>query len=387
MQLQSNPYPGGVDVVVPFYNEASVLPDLCRQFAAQVGPDGQSLPEDYWRIIMVNNASTDDSVRIIRSLAGQSGMPQVVILEEPQKGVVQARKTGTEYVLANQGSNPFVLHIDADNDLPDTLLFDVGQRLSTGETDVLAYAGHFSLDFWRRVPRLAQVYFESIGMLEFSAETRRYFGFDKHHALFTEQLFQDFIRVPNQLGLAMTKDSLQRCGGYFREYDAAGNEILGEARNIWFRLDINDARLAYVDKPFITLNPRRLLGDPERWCSGQSYAGGMPDLRDTELEDNYAVLNGLAEQVEFAPVAKNLIKRFIIEPCVVKPDRVTANSDYFAGIESEFHHRIDHWRQQHSLCQYADALPLVLELTEQYSSAILNNMRCLRGLGKLDDRD
>ncbi len=369
----------GVDVVVPFYNEASVLADLCREFAGQKDANGHLLSSDSWRVIAVNNASTDDSAGIIQSFRGQPGMPETIILDEPQKGVVQARRTGTDYALAD-ARHPFVLHIDADNRLPETLIADVSRRLSSGRADVLAYAGHFSLDFWQRVPRLAQRYYESTGVLEFCAETRRHFGFDEARALFTRQLFEDFVRVPNQLGLAMTKASLQQCGGYFREYDAQGNEILGEARNIWFRLDMHDARLDYVDDLIVTLNPRRLLGDPERWCSGQSYAGGMTDLRDIDSEDNYALLNRLAEKVEFAPVRRNMIKRFIIEPCVVKPQRIKANSGYFTSIEADFHQQIVRWRERHPLRQYADALPLVLDLTEQYSSTILNNMRYLRGL-------
>lgn len=371
---------GGVDVVVPFYNEASILADLCHQFISQINDEKQPLPTNAWRVIAVNNASTDHSVSVLKSFIGRPGMPDLIIIDEPRKGVVQARKTGSEYALRVMEHYPYLLHIDADNELPTNLITDVCNRLSQGHTEVLSYAGHFSHDFWQRVPRLAQRYFDEVGVLDFCDTTRQYFGFKSENALFSEQLFNDFVRVPNQLGLAMTKDSFKNCGGYFQEYDNVGNEILGEARNIWFRLDIKGARLNYVNAPFITLNPRRLLGDPERWCSGRSYEGGMIDIRNTEHSDTHALLNQLAENVDFSSIRRNLAKRFIIETCIADRSRITNNPDYFIGIQSGFKMQLENWLKNNTLQNYADTLPLVMRLTDQYAEPIIDNMRVMRGL-------
>ena len=379
-----SPLPGGVDVVVPFYNEATVLTQLCQQFIHQVDDRNQPIDSSAWRVIAVNNASTDNSVEILTAAAQQPGMPELIVIDEPVKGVVRARQTGAQYALRSAAHNPYLLHIDADNQLPAGLIADVSRRLASGQSDVLAYAGHFSWRFWRQVPQLAQRYYAAVGTLEFCPQTCKDFGFSHTQALLTPQLYQDFVRVPNQLGLAMTKISYVNCGGYFSEYAGDGKEILGEARNIWHRLDRAGANLAYAEQPFITLNPRRLLADPERWCAGRSYAGGMSDFRSAATADAHARLNRLAAGIDFAPVRRNIIKRFIIETCVAKPERIAANREYFAGVLEPFRASVYDWHHRKPVRNYADVLPLVLELTARYAEMILENIRQIRGIGSAD---
>jgi glycosyltransferase involved in cell wall biosynthesis len=376
-----NPHPG-VDIVVPFYNEETVLPGLCRQLVSQTDDRGNPLPRGFFRVIAVNNASTDTSAEIIKRYAASKDMPEMILVNEPVKGVVQARKTGSELALRESRQYPFLLHIDADNLLPPDLVFDVCLRLSRTNTDVLAYSGHFAAEFWKRVPNLALRYFRDVGTLEFCDMTKQAFGFDDNSALFTEQIYRDFVRVPNQLGLAVTKEIFERVGGYSREYKEDGSEVLGEARNIWFRLDRADARLTHVRSPFITLNPRRLLYDPVRWCEGRSYDAGMPDLRqvETEQEKNYSLLNRLADRVDFYQIRKNLVKRFIIEPCVGRIERVRQNPAYFNGIFDAVYQRIESWSAANQVEKYVDTFPLVIELSQLYTDKILENIRALRGL-------
>ena len=374
----------GLDIVVPFYNEERILDQLCQDFIAQVDDHGRALDKQSYRVVAVNNASTDSSVDIITSYSGRAGMPEMVIVHEMVKGVVQARKTGSEFAMKNQSDYPYLLHIDADNRLPDTLVWDAIERFKKNTDDILAYSGHFSLDFWNKVPQLAQCFFEGVGIIEFSETTRHEFGFNSNDALFSEDVFNDFIRVPNQLGLGVRKDIFKEAGAYLREYQQNGEEILGEARNLWFRLDRLGARLHHVRDPFITLNARRLLCDPVRWCGGRSYDGGMLDLRqkNPSESDQYLLLNELANSVNFSQVRSNLIKRLIIEPCVAKPSRLNAQPDYFDGCLSLMINDIKQWSQNNLISTYADVLPLVLHLCEQYSDRILQNMCELRGIDK-----
>ena len=370
-----------VDIVVPFYNEESVLGRLCEDFILQVGQQGHPLSKGTFRIIAVNNASTDSSVEVLNHYIESKKLPMVII-NESEKGVVIARKTGSEFALKEIESIPYLLHIDADNRLPPKLISDVLHRFNHTGNDVLSYNGHFSTDFWLKVPELAQHYYEDVGILEFSNETLNAFKFQKQQALFNQQIFEDFIRVPNQLALAVRKKAFKSAGGYVREYMENGEEILGEARNLWFRLDRLGASLAYVCDPYITLNPRRLLCDPIRWCGGRSYEGGMVDLRQkgSNRDNQYDLLNKLAKTVDFTHIRRNLVKRFIIEPSITRPERIERNIKYFHGFYTEFDDLITNWYSHHEVNYYSDVLPLILTLCDRFSDKIIKNIIHIRKL-------
>src|ERR1700736_5849214 len=87
-----------VSFVVPAYNEA-VLIRACRAaITAEVSRTGCRA-----EIIVVNNGSTDGTRRIALSTPG------VKVIDEPQRGLVQARRVGC---LAAEGEN--IANIDAD---------------------------------------------------------------------------------------------------------------------------------------------------------------------------------------------------------------------------------------------------------------------------------
>jgi hypothetical protein len=108
----------------------------------------------------------------------------------------------------------------------------------------------------------------------------------------------------------------------------------------------------------------------------------MPDLRqvETEQEKNYSLLNRLADRVDFYQIRKNLVKRFIIEPCVGRIERVRQNPAYFNGIFDAVYQRIESWSAANQVEKYVDTFPLVIELSQLYTDKILENIRALRGL-------
>jgi glycosyltransferase involved in cell wall biosynthesis len=69
-----------IDVVIPVYNEAVALPSAVRRLHAFLG---QELPYR-WRITIADNASTDATLQVARSLAG--ALPSVRVLHLEQKG-------------------------------------------------------------------------------------------------------------------------------------------------------------------------------------------------------------------------------------------------------------------------------------------------------------
>jgi hypothetical protein len=71
MQL---PHPIFLSIVLVVRNQAAVLPDLLTQAARTV----EALATD-WEIVVVDNGSTDDSIRVLRELTRESGLPNLQV--------------------------------------------------------------------------------------------------------------------------------------------------------------------------------------------------------------------------------------------------------------------------------------------------------------------
>ena len=87
-----------VRFVVPAYNEEALLPSCLDAIAAEISRTRCEV-----EIIVVNNGSTDGTRRIASSIPG------VRVIDEPQRGIVQARKAGFR---AAKGE--LIANIDAD---------------------------------------------------------------------------------------------------------------------------------------------------------------------------------------------------------------------------------------------------------------------------------
>jgi len=71
-----------LDLVIPVYNEAHVLEDSLRRLAAAMGED-----RDFqWRIVVVDNGSTDDTAQIGRRLAEESERVDFLHLDGKGRG-------------------------------------------------------------------------------------------------------------------------------------------------------------------------------------------------------------------------------------------------------------------------------------------------------------
>lgn len=87
--------PPTITAIVCAYNEASVLAPCLYSLLAQTRP-----PDE---IIVVNNASTDETGQVARTVPG------VRVIDEPSKGLVVARETGRRHA-----SGDILLYLDAD---------------------------------------------------------------------------------------------------------------------------------------------------------------------------------------------------------------------------------------------------------------------------------
>jgi glycosyltransferase involved in cell wall biosynthesis len=113
-----------ISFVVPAYNEEALIASCLAAIQAEIArTDCRS------EIIVVDNNSTDGTRRIASSIPG------VVIVDEPQRGLVQARRAG--YLAAN---GEFIANIDADTILPEGWLRTALEEFSRSP-DLVALSG------------------------------------------------------------------------------------------------------------------------------------------------------------------------------------------------------------------------------------------------------
>ena len=117
-----------ISVIVCAYNEAGYLgPCLQSLFQQSLIPD---------EVLVVNNASTDDTAAIARAIPG------VRVIDEPRKGLVRARETGR---VAACGQ--LLVYVDADCRAPGTWLARVADRFAR-QPGLVALSGPYRFYDW-----------------------------------------------------------------------------------------------------------------------------------------------------------------------------------------------------------------------------------------------
>lgn len=96
----------GVSVIVCCYNSAARLPETLRHLAQQQVPE--SLP---WEVIVVNNASSDNTAQVAAKLWQELGNPTALrVVDEPVPGLSWARERGIACA-----QYPILVFVDDDN--------------------------------------------------------------------------------------------------------------------------------------------------------------------------------------------------------------------------------------------------------------------------------
>lgn len=373
---------GGIDLVMPLHNEAQVLDATFANLAAQVDGDGVPLPRGFLRVVAVDNASTDDTLARLHALSRDPAMPEVVVLQEPVKGVVQARVRGSEYAMRpeQRAHRPHLLHMDADNTFSPGLVWDAWRLLDQGHLDAVTYRGFRPTRFWQHVPELAALHFDTMGGIDFSDAQMRVLGLDPARAVLTASLFDDFEQFPVQWAFAMTKDMQAACGGYIREFHDDGTERLGEARNTMYRVVRAGARTACATTAWVEINLRRLVLDALRLGRGESYVGTMRDIRAEPGPEHFEALRAQVAGLDLRGHRRNFVQRCIVEPCLAKPELVLQNAGVFGPAAQSIHDEICRWHDQHDTAMYLGVWPLSVALVERLHADILRNIAAQRGL-------
>src|SRR4051794_31880651 len=102
------PRTGIIRVVLPAYNEQKSLPTLLKRL--DLAFEESALRGD---ILIVNDGSTDDTVKVVRNYTGQS--PVRLLNLQPNRGLAEALKNGFLTSVAECESGDIIITMDADN--------------------------------------------------------------------------------------------------------------------------------------------------------------------------------------------------------------------------------------------------------------------------------
>ena len=122
-----------ISVIVCAYNESRCLSACLHSLLAQTRP-----PDE---ILVINNASTDDTADVARRIPG------VRVIDEPVKGLVTARETGRR-----QASGDVLAYVDADCRAPLQWLERVERRFARAPAQV-AVTGPYRFYDWDIIGR------------------------------------------------------------------------------------------------------------------------------------------------------------------------------------------------------------------------------------------
>jgi len=127
-----------ISFVVPAYNEEKRLAANLHAIVAEIARTGCNA-----EVIVVNNASTDRTAEIAASF------PDVIVVDEPEKGLVQARRAGF-----NRATGKLIANVDADTIVTQGWLGRVLYQFSR-HPDLVALSGPYIYYDTSRATRFA----------------------------------------------------------------------------------------------------------------------------------------------------------------------------------------------------------------------------------------
>jgi glycosyltransferase involved in cell wall biosynthesis len=136
-----------ISFVVPAYNEETLLMRSLPAIRNEILRAGQVLGQDA-EIIVVNNASTDRTREVAESIDG------VQVVDEPRKGLVQARWCGFEH-----SCGELVANIDADTIIPPGWLTEVMRQFGKSQNLVALSGPYVYYGVKRRVNVVVGTYY------------------------------------------------------------------------------------------------------------------------------------------------------------------------------------------------------------------------------------
>lgn len=76
-----------LSVIIPAYNEEASLPFTLEKLADRFNENGDPIDQSLYRIIVVNNNSTDGTGKVVAEFKDRKDVPQCILVNEKEKGM------------------------------------------------------------------------------------------------------------------------------------------------------------------------------------------------------------------------------------------------------------------------------------------------------------
>jgi hypothetical protein len=266
--------------MLPFLNEQTLLGATCRSLGFGRGVDAS--PQNT-TLFLIDNASTDESLRIAKEVQQRSAAGSVVLGMESERGYVPPRHLGALIAQKRQtatrsaGEPLLILQVDADTFYRPGYLAAMRRAAESAGPNVLLDARtEYPLEFVQQHPD----YLDLCNAVDRSVD--RWFA----------PLDRDVI-VDDKVSAYFLSDYFA-WGGHQREYSLAKNEIHAETSRLYLRAKARKAMRCQVDSATAEPSMRRLFKEP----SLQFATAGFPreDTWSNAWQRNY---DGPKTLVEF----------------------------------------------------------------------------------------
>lgn len=205
-----------VSILLPFRNASATLDAAIASMVAQTFTD--------WELLLVNNASTDESPAIAQRWAQRD--PRIRILHEPLVGIAHALNTGLA-----QAKGAYIARMDADDvSLPERLARQLAYLDAHPELGVLGTRTRFESSVERNIGMRAYVYWQNAIITA-----------EQHY-------LKRFVDAPlAHPTVVFRRDLVERFGGY-------NSGPLPEDHELWLRWMHGGVRFAKLPEELLVWN-------------------------------------------------------------------------------------------------------------------------------------
>ncbi|OEU91975.1 glycosyltransferase [Streptomyces abyssalis] len=319
-----------MSVVLPVYNEAENLPAVLDSLNGQRGPDGP-LDKSLYEVVLVDNNSTDETVRIARRFAAEHPDLALHVVPEPEQGVACARKTGMDFASqrSERRSAPdaerrfYLVSADADCRVDEGWLWELLNAMDSGKAAIGVCDYYYAPEHFTTRPRLWDAIQRT---LRCRAVTFALFG-----------------GFPDGKGFAVTRDAYEKVGGIEIFYQLQNGRFVNHLSDDWdFGILVRGSGedITYVPGSRVEINPRRVNHAIDEVITGRAYGSDgiivMRDIRPESSEDREEGGQGTAEPPDLTPeealqawefsvkdfTPKNTILPVLLTPSLLDDDAV-----------------------------------------------------------------
>ncbi|TQK42747.1 glycosyl transferase family 1 [Streptomyces sp. SLBN-118] len=311
-----------LSVVLPVYNEADNLPAVLSSLHEQRCGDGP-LDKSLYEVVLVDNNSTDDTVRIARRFAVDHPDLAIHVVPEPEQGVACARKKGMDFASVRSRRRArsaaeerfYLVSADADCTVDQDWLWELYTAMESSKAAIGVCNYYYAKEHFTRRPRLWTAIQRT---LRCRAET---FG-----------LFGGF---PDGKGFAVDRDAYEKVGGIEIFYQLRDGHFVSHLSDDWdFGIRVSSAgeEITYVPGSRVEINPRRVNHAIDEVITGRAYGSdGIIVMRDIRVQDTAADREGdlTAEEAQQAWefsikdfVPKNTLLPVLLTPSLLDDDAV-----------------------------------------------------------------